>query len=786
MDSIFADENPGGPETGEGEDMLRLDGEPTGEQAGSGFAQDEGTLHLGNTGAEPAPLEYELSNDEYDEELISIFLKKLKTDIEYIQARIAEYLSGGDKEVILGKCYDAIARLASSANYMEYVSLTSYCEEWQDVVEGYLTDISSGVTSDVAAELQEFIDNIIKVYPQVVDGGEPKDFVNISNEEDEQQRSDNDFFVAEEFLSAPESLQDEEVPDVAEIEDRQDADETQSQDMSDKSSTDQTERDESGSEDKELFDKLASALEVSEHVPGGSESSIDTVIEEIIEVPGQEDEQSAGAGSDMVTAETPEIPSELASGEDAAQDSLAHLLDQVVANHTDEIEAAITEHASDDESEADVDDAAVSEETEEERGDAKDSSEEEKDDLKPETVPSQVVQDEKEQKAAKKPAVRSSIRVDAEKIDYLMNQVGELVVSRAYFAQLVNEMRGLEQQLLESSGVSKAQLKPLHEFAFRLSEAGVHLGRVSNELQEGVMKVRMLPIDQLFKRYPRLVRDLVHNMNKDVKLITKGEETELDKMVIESISDPLIHIIRNSVDHGIETVEERLRAGKPAQGTLVLEAFHESDHIVLEITDDGKGIDTQRIKAKALEKGLVRKEELERMTDQDLTHLIMLPGFSTAEKATKTSGRGVGMDVVKKNIEKLNGTVEIASEEKKGTRLRIKIPLTMAIIQALMVRVGQEKFTIPLTTVEETLRVFRNEISEIEGVDVIHLRDNTMPIFQLAKIYNIDRQGQEEDKMFVVVVSTGTQELGLVVDELLGQEEVVIKPLADYLRVESG
>ncbi|MCI5222071.1 MAG: chemotaxis protein CheA [Candidatus Electrothrix sp. AR4] len=368
----------------------------------------------------------------------------------------------------------------------------------------------------------------------------------------------------------------------------------------------------------------------------------------------------------------------------------------------------------------------------------------------------------------------------------MMNQVGELVVSRAYFAQLVNEMRGLQQQLLETSGLAKSQLKPLHEFAFRLSEAGVHLGRVSNELQEGVMKVRMLPIDQLFKRYPRLVRDLIHNSDKDVKLVTKGEETELDKMVIESISDPLIHIIRNSVDHGIETIEERLRTGKPGQGTLLLEAFHESDHIVLEITDDGRGLDMDRIKAKALRKGLFREEELERMSELELTRLIMLPGFSTAEKTTETSGRGVGMDVVKKNIEKLNGTVEIDSESGKGTQLRIKIPLTMAIIQALMVRVGKEKFTIPLTTVEETLRVFRDEISEIEGIDVIHLRETTMPIFRLSRIYNIDRQTQDNEKMFVVVVSTGTQELGLVVDELLGQEEVVIKPLADYLRVESG
>ncbi|MCI5220206.1 MAG: hypothetical protein D3914_13710, partial [Candidatus Electrothrix sp. LOE2] len=236
--------------------------------------------------------------------------------------------------------------------------------------------------------------------------------------------------------------------------------------------------------------------------------------------------------------------------------------------------------------------------------DEKISAEETMDFGQSEILKQKVQQEEKEPQSDRKTVVRSSIRVDAEKIDYLMNQVGELVVSRAYFAQLVNEMRSLEQQLLESSGVSKNQLKPLHEFAFRLSEAGVHLGRVSNELQEGVMKVRMLPIDQLFKRYPRLVRDLIHSTDKDVRLITRGEETELDKMVIESISDPLIHIIRNSVDHGIETVEERLRAGKPAQGSLVLEAFHESDHIVLEITDDGRGIDTQRIKAKALEKHL--------------------------------------------------------------------------------------------------------------------------------------------------------------------------------------
>jgi two-component system chemotaxis sensor kinase CheA len=783
LDSIFSDEHAGEVATEEDSDFLSLDDETSPGEVSLEPVMNTDEIFEKNTGAETVPLEYELSDDEYDEELISIFLKKLKTDIEYIQVRISEYLEGGDQEKILENCYDAIGRLASSANYMEYVSLTSFCEVWQNVVEGYLADISTGITSDIAPVLQEFVDKIIGVYPQIVEGEQHK----MESEEGSQtEESDNPFGDLDDFGMSHDDSQENERASVS-LDAPNDAEEAL------QNNAEQTDETESDYEDEALFDKLSSALEVSEYASGVSEGSIDTVIEEIIEAPRQGDKPEA------------------APEEDTAMTS-SHLLDQVIASNTPKENDAALEmdeatstsdindgadpsHTIDEGAHEMVDSGAsvVEEEVNEpvdtqENLDANLSPEDKLGLAKAEILEQQKVKEKEQEKqpVKKAPSVRSSIRVDAEKIDYLMNQVGELVVSRAYFAQLVNEMRGLEQQLLESSGVLKSQLKPLHEFAFRLSEAGVHLGRVSNELQEGVMKVRMLPIDQLFKRYPRLVRDLVHDTNKDVKLVTKGEETELDKMVIESISDPLIHIIRNSVDHGLENEEDRLRVGKPAQGTLTLEAFHESDHIVLEITDDGRGIDTQRVMAKALEKGLIRQDEVERLSDQEITRLIMLPGFSTAEKATKTSGRGVGMDVVKKNIEKLNGTVEIFSEKGKGTRLRIKIPLTMAIIQALMVRVGKEKFTIPLTTVEETLRVFRHEISEIEGVDVIHLRENTMPIFQLAKIYDIDRQGTNEEKMFVVVVSTGTQELGLVVDELLGQEEVVIKPLADYLRLESG
>ncbi len=401
-----------------------------------------------------------------------------------------------------------------------------------------------------------------------------------------------------------------------------------------------------------------------------------------------------------------------------------------------------------------------------------------------------------EQKAPQEPhpvqktserAFKKSVRVDPEKIDALMNQVGELIVDRSYFFQLFNEMRVLQQHLKDSTAMDPRDMKMIRAFTYRLGEAIVSLGRTSNELQEGVMKVRMLPIAQLFNRYSRLIHDLTHHRaDKQVQLEIKGEDTELDRMIIEEISDPLIHIIRNAVDHGFETTEERKRAGKPETGTLILEAYHESNHIVIEITDDGRGINPERIKSKALERGLYSREELERMGNSELMRLIMTPGFSTAEQVTGTSGRGVGMDVVKKNVERLNGTLEIESKIGLQTQIRLKIPLTLAIIQALMVRVGENHFTIPLVNVEETLRIFEYETSTIEGTEVIYLRGKTMPIFRLSTLFSIPVNNYGENKVFVVVVNSGFQKIGLVVDQLMGQEEVVIKPLADYLQEKSG
>lgn len=377
--------------------------------------------------------------------------------------------------------------------------------------------------------------------------------------------------------------------------------------------------------------------------------------------------------------------------------------------------------------------------------------------------------------------LKKSIRVDADKIDSLMNQVGELIVDRAYFFQLASEINEL-QQYLKTIGLAQKDLKPVRTFAYRFSEAIISLGRTSNELQEGVMKVRMLPISQLFNRYPRLVHDLAHTNGKKVQLEIRGEETELDKMIIEEISDPLIHMIRNAIGHGIETPEVRKQLGKPETGTLILEAYHESNHIVIEVTDDGKGIDTDKIKAKAEEMKLFSTDELNRMSADDLTRFVMLPGFSTAKQIDSTSGRGVGMDVVKKNIEKLNGTIEVESILGVETRIRLKIPLTLAIIQALLVRVGEDSYTIPLANVEETLRVTQQEISLLEDTEVMYLRGKTLPIFRLSILFNLrSTQAAEQHNFFVVVVNTGNQKVGLMVDALLGQEEVVIKPLVDYL-----
>ena len=369
-----------------------------------------------------------------------------------------------------------------------------------------------------------------------------------------------------------------------------------------------------------------------------------------------------------------------------------------------------------------------------------------------------------------------------------MNQVGELVVNRSSFTQLFAEMREMSQHLNHRFPMDKADQRLISSFSTRLNDATTVLGRVSSELQEQVMKVRMLPISRLFNRYPRLVHDLLRDSDKKIQIQFRGDETELDRMVIEQLADPMIHIIRNAVDHGIESRDGRKRKGKPESGVLLLEAFHEGSNVIIEVTDDGKGIDLSRIRQKAVEKELADRETLERMDQQALIDMIMLPGFSTTDQVTHTSGRGVGMDVVKRNIEKINGSLIVDTRQDVGTRIRIKIPLTLAIIPAMMIRCAGSHITVPMSAVQETFRLDRGEIFTVDGSEMMHLHDEPLSLVRLSDLLNMPdlAPAKSDGRYFVVVVRAANGRTGFIVDQLLGRQEVVIKPLEDYLQENSG
>ncbi len=376
----------------------------------------------------------------------------------------------------------------------------------------------------------------------------------------------------------------------------------------------------------------------------------------------------------------------------------------------------------------------------------------------------------------------NTIRVDIERLDRLLNLVGEFVIDRTRFAQICQELK---------------EKYPHDPLVSQLNETNQIFGRHMNEIQEVIMSVRMVPIGNTFNKYPRIVRDLARETGKEINLEIYGQETELDKTLVEEISDPLVHLIRNAVDHGIEPPDERERLGKPRVGTIKLTAYHEGNHIVITIEDDGRGIDPEKIRKKAIEKGLISEDDI--LTKKEILNLIFEPGFSTAEKVTNISGRGVGMDVVKKNITKLKGIVDIESEVGKGTTVTIKLPLTLAIIQVLMVQVESEIFAIPLPSIIETIRISKEEIQIIEGYEMITLRDSVLPITRLKDIfrledkklfnslsYNNELEEELTNKFFVVIVGLGEQRLGLIVDRLITQQEVVIKSLGNLLKNVKG
>jgi two-component system chemotaxis sensor kinase CheA len=369
-------------------------------------------------------------------------------------------------------------------------------------------------------------------------------------------------------------------------------------------------------------------------------------------------------------------------------------------------------------------------------------------------------------------SVDTTIRVDVRRLDDLMNLVGELVLGRNRLSQIVGSE--LSEQLHS-------------DFLGQLQETTAQIDFITTELQAAVMKTRMVQVGRVFNRFPRVVRDISKEFAKEIDLIIEGEDTEMDKSIIEEISDPLIHLVRNAADHGIETPEERVKNGKPRRGTIRLMAGHEGNHIVIVIEDDGKGINPEIIKAKAVEKGIITAQEAEDMTDKDSYNLIFAPGFSTAQKLTSVSGRGVGMDVVKTNVTKLNGMIFVDSEVGKGSRFVLKLPLTLAIIQGLLVNVGSETYAVPLTSVLEVVRNSTEDLAYIHGREVIRLRDRILPLIYVDELLGInDSKWQKTDRFYTVVIGVANTFFGLVVDSLLGQKEVVIKSLGNFLKKSPG
>ncbi len=373
------------------------------------------------------------------------------------------------------------------------------------------------------------------------------------------------------------------------------------------------------------------------------------------------------------------------------------------------------------------------------------------------------------QKQAAKEVTSSAdqtMRVDVRKLDELINLIGELVLERNRLAQLTRDL---------SSG---DQTHEILNSAF--TECAARLSFITEELQTAGLKARMVPVDAVFRKFPRLVRDVSQSLQKEVALQVRGQDTELDKTMVELIGDSLVHLIRNSLDHGVEMPEVRARAGKPRQGTIRIEARQEGDQIVISVGDDGAGIDPERVLRKALEKGLVTAERARQLSPREILDFIFLPGFSTADKVNNLSGRGVGMDVVRTNLKRMNGSIQLDSVPGKGTTVRLRLPLTLAIMPVLLVQVGDEIYALPLRSVLETSSIRSREIHQVEGAELLHLRGETLPVLRLRKMFASQQTGDEPSEGKVVILAIGDRRVGLLVDGLIGQESTVIKPLGSY------
>ncbi len=395
-------------------------------------------------------------------------------------------------------------------------------------------------------------------------------------------------------------------------------------------------------------------------------------------------------------------------------------------------------------------------------------------------APAQIAQAEapaQTEKSKKRATMHQTIRVDIGRLDLLLNLVGELVINRTRISDIAST---LERSLTDKnrSAELNGKAKELVPLAKQLADSSALLARTTNEIQESIMKVRMVPIGQVFDRFPRLVRDVAKARGKEVQLQISGSETDLDKTIVDEVGEPLMHLLRNCVDHGIELPDERERRGKPRVGTIALNAYHEGNQIIVEVSDDGNGIDLDRVRARGIKQGLISSDE--KLNDREIVELIFTPGFSTAEVISDVSGRGVGMDVVKKNITRLKGVFDVNTVAGEGTTFTIKLPLTLAIIQALLVRVADELYAIPLDSVIESQRVEMDDVRTVHGNEVITLRGQVVPLLRIADFFELGGE-RDPEKVMIVIVGLQGRQVGLVVDSFQGEQEIVIKPLSDVV-----
>jgi two-component system chemotaxis sensor kinase CheA len=360
-------------------------------------------------------------------------------------------------------------------------------------------------------------------------------------------------------------------------------------------------------------------------------------------------------------------------------------------------------------------------------------------------------------------AIENTLRVDAERIDAVLNLVGELIIGKSMLQQTVQEF---------------LRRNPKDPLRGRFTDAMGFQARVLNDLQRSVMKIRMVPVEQLFRRFPRMVRDVARQCEKQVDLVVSGVETDLDKGLLDSVAEPLTHLVRNAISHGIETPEVRTKAGKSPRGTLRLHASHQGNQVVMEISDDGNGIDSQKVKLRALQKNLITAEEAARLTEPEIIELLFRPGFSTAEQITEISGRGVGLDVVRSVLQRLKGVVDIETSLGKGTTFRLRLPLTLAIIKALLFRVEDRLYAVPLNSVAEITRARESDLHQVDRHEVLQLRGQALSLIRLGRA-PVAAQQAPKKRIFVLVMAVGDRKLGLIVDALEGEEELVIKALDD-------